>query len=93
MNLLSIIPISQIECMVTTALLQGLASPDKKPPMDTTPYQLYLMQQQQLNQGNYGGTPLQQPTPPQSGVMPTSYCPPVPPVPPTPRIHNNNLWY
>ena len=47
MNFLSLVPIDQIESMVTSALLQAITSSDKTPKMDTTPYQMYMLSQQQ----------------------------------------------
>ena len=80
MNFLSIVPIENLQSMITSALLQSLTTTSMRSAQDTVPYQLYLQQQ---GGGGFDVKPRMAP--------PT--IPSIPNIASTPRIHSNNLWY
>jgi len=84
MNLPSIIPLDYLQTMITNAILEGLRSPTKTPPIDVVPYQLYAMAHQP---GGFQG-----PVPHQVGVCQTPTVPTIP-SPPMPRINTNIPMY
>jgi len=92
MNFFNYVPIETIQCMVANAIMQGLASPTKTTPIDTTPYQLYLMsqQQQQLSNGVNMNTSIlpNRPGMAPNRIMPNNFCPPLPN-----NWQNNNIQY
>ena len=83
MNFLSIVPIENLQSMITSALLQSLTTTSMRSAQDTVPYQLYLQQQ-----GGGGCNVNPRMAPPAPPTIPS-----IPNIASTPRIHSNNLWY